>query len=136
MKNGYCYLSRNWQPGDTIDLSFDLPVRRIHADPRVQDCAGKAALARGPLIYCFEETDQTAPVCSLALPGDAEIREYGPIQGLPDYLMGLRIFHKSKSEQSNAQKDHDTIPGVLTAIPYFAWSNREKGDMAVWIKEV
>ena len=123
MENGYCYLCRNWQPGDTVRLSFDLPVRRIHADPRVKDCAGKTALARGPLIYCFEETDQKAPVSSLSLPADADTQEFRPIPGLPEDLIGLRIFGKDRTKQ-------------LNAVPYFAWSNREKGDMAVWIEEL
>lgn len=135
MKNGYCYLSRNWQPGDTAELSFDLPVRRIHADPRVRDCAGKAALARGPLVYCFEETDQTAPADALRLPADAEIREYRPVRGLPGDVTGLRIFDKDKPQQPDVRKDPGAVSGVLTAIPYFAWANREEGDMAVWIEE-
>ena len=135
MKNGYCYLSRKWQPGDTAELSFDLPVRRIHADPRVRDCEGKAALARGPLVYCFEETDQTAPTDTLRLPADAEIREYRPVRGLPRDVTGLRIFDKDRLRQPDAQKDPGAVSGVLTAIPYFAWANREEGDMAVWIEE-
>ena len=135
MKNGYCSFSRNWQPGDVVQLSFDLPVRRIHTAPQVLDCVGKAALARGPLIYCFEETDQTLPVFSLVLPADAEIQEYRGIQGLPEYMIGLRIFVEGKSKQTDAKTELDPVSAALTAIPYFAWSNREKGDMAVWIKE-
>ena len=122
-------------PGDVVQLSFDLPVRRIHTAPQVLDCVGKAALARGPLIYCFEETDQTLPVFSLVLPADAEIQEYRGIQGLPEYMIGLRIFVEGKSKQTDAITELDPVSSALTAIPYFAWSNREKGDMAVWIKE-
>ena len=58
VRAGYCCIQRLWGAGDTVELTFDLPARRIHADPRVRDCAGKVALARGPVIYCFEETDQ------------------------------------------------------------------------------
>ncbi len=134
MENGYCYLSQNWQPSDTIDLSFALPVRRIHADPRVRDCVGKAALARGPLIYCFEETDQKVPVFSPSLLGDADTQEFRPIPGLPDDLIGLRIFRKNKTKQLNGQENQAAVSYALNAIPYFAWSNREKGDMAVWIE--
>ncbi|MBQ3705178.1 MAG: glycoside hydrolase family 127 protein [Clostridia bacterium] len=135
MENGYCCLTRNWQPGDVIQLSFDLPVRRIHADPRVQDCVGKAALARGPLIYCFEEMDQTMPVFSSVLPAEPEIQEYREIQGLPDDLMGLQIVDRCKSKHPDAQKGQRAISGALTAIPYFAWSNRKMGDMTVWVAE-
>ena len=135
IKNGYCYLCRNWQPGDTVRLSFDLPVRRIHADPRVQACVGKTALARGPLIYCFEEADQKAPVFSLRLPADADTQEFKPIPGLPDDLIGLRIFRKDRTAQLNGPENQADLSYALIAIPYFAWSNREKGDMAVWLEE-
>ena len=50
-------------------------------------------------------------------------------------MTGLRIFDKDRLRQPDAQKDPGAVPGVLTAIPYFAWANREEGDMAVWIEE-
>ena len=137
IKEGYCYLSRQWQPQDTVTLALDLPVRRIHADTRVKDCAGKVALARGPIVYCFEETDQTAPVFSLVLPADAKMRDCKVLPGLPRDLVGLRGMGKARREigSSNGAEAPTTVPCELTAIPYFAWSNREKGDMTVWLEE-
>ena len=26
-------------------------------------------------------------------------------------------------------------PCILTAVPYYAWANREEGNMLVWIRE-
>lgn len=34
-----------------------------------------------------------------------------------------------------AGTDGKNTPLKLTAIPYYAWCNREKGPMTVWIKE-
>ena len=133
IENGYCYLCRNWMAGDTVLLLFDLPVRRIHADPHLRDCIGKTALARGPLIYCFEEIDQSSPLFSLALPINAVVQEFKPIHGLPDDLIGLRMSGK---DQSNGQKNLDNASCALHAIPYFAWANRDKSNMTVWIEEV
>ena len=31
--------------------------------------------------------------------------------------------------------DENKTPVKLTAIPYYAWANREKGPMTVWIHE-
>ena len=50
-------------------------------------------------------------------------------------MTGLRIFDKDRLRQPDAQKDPGAVSGVLTAIPYFTWANREEGDMAVWIEE-
>ncbi|MBR6328422.1 MAG: glycoside hydrolase family 127 protein, partial [Lachnospiraceae bacterium] len=124
IKRGYCYLRRVWQPGDTVALTFNLPIRRLHADPRVKDCAGKAALARGPVIYCFEQADQSVPVFFLHLPSDAEIVSCKELRDLPKSLIGLRMMGKANGK-----------PHEITAIPYFAWANRTKGDMTVWINE-
>ncbi|MBQ9197091.1 MAG: glycoside hydrolase family 127 protein [Clostridia bacterium] len=116
IKNGYCYIDRDWQANDAVRLALDMPVRRVYADRRVADCAGKVALARGPLIYCLEQADQVSPVDSFSLAKNAEIGLCGPIPGLPAEIVGLRT-------------------GALTAIPYFAWANRQEGDMTVWIRE-
>ena len=105
-------------------LSFDLPVRRLHADPLVKDCVGKTALVRGPIVYCFEQADQSSPVFSLSLPADAEIAPCKEIRNLPKGLIGLHMMGKVSNE-----------PHKITAIPYFAWANRAKGDMTVWIDE-
>lgn len=105
-------------------LSFDLPVRRLHADPLVKDCVGKTALVRGPIVYCFEQADQSAPVFSLSLPVDADIVPCKELRNLSKSLIGLRMMGKANNELYKT-----------TAIPYFAWANRAKGDMTVWINE-
>ena len=122
--SGYCFLTHDWQPGDTVMLSFDLPVRRLHADPLVKDCVGKTALVRGPIVYCFEQADQSAPVFSLSLPVDADIVPCKEPRNLSKSLIGLRMMGKANNELYKT-----------TAIPYFAWANRAKGDMTVWINE-
>ena len=137
VKKGYAYLHRAWSPGDTVVLRFDLPVRRLYADARVRDCAGKVALARGPVVYCFEGVDQEHPLCSLRLPRQASIAEIPAPSGLPEDLVCLRMSGVAE-EQSDGLYGHRPPKGVpceLTAIPYFAWANREEGDMLVWIQE-
>ena len=46
------------------------------------------------------------------------------------------LFRKDKTKQLNGQENQAAVSYELNAIPYFAWSNREKGDMAVWIEEL
>ncbi len=136
-ENGYCRVCRSWQPGDTVALRFGMPVRRVYADPRVRDCAGKTALARGPMVYCFEETDQEAPLSSLILPRDAEIVPVSSPPGLPEEMICLRMEGKRECLPGAlySASPPATEPCILTAVPYFAWANREEGDMLVWIRE-
>ena len=135
--NGYVYIKRNWQAGDTVSLIFDMPVQRLHADIRVRSCAGKTALARGPFIYCFEETDQEKQLSAVSLSPEAKIDTVPSFSGLPGEIVCL-------SMEGNADVSPDMqyspnllkrSPCQLNAIPYFAWANRSPGNMLVWIRE-
>ena len=138
VRNGYAYMRRAWQAGDTVSLCFDIPVRRIYSDVRMRSGAGKVALARGPFVYCFEETDQTGAVFSLSLPAAAEVKTISSLPGLPQEMICLTmegIAEEFFTDRLYSTKAPGTAPCVLKAIPYFAWANRTAGDMTVWIRE-
>ena len=137
VRDGYAYIKRAWKSGDTVMLTFDLPVRRIYANPKVRSCAGKVALARGPVVYCFEEADQAAPLSSLFLPRDQKISSVPALSALPGEIVCLRIQGK---RDTLSDQLYSTLPPaaencVLHAIPYFSWANRKPGNMQVWIRE-
>jgi DUF1680 family protein len=50
-------LHRNWAAGDEIILEFEMPVLTRRAHPKVKGHQGKAAITRGPLVYCLESVD-------------------------------------------------------------------------------
>lgn len=137
IRSGYAYIARDWQTGDTLSIAFDMPARRLHADPRVRDAAGRVALARGPVVYCLESEDNGEELSCLRLPRDAEIRVMPHDPGLLGGVTaleadGLRLLPAPSlySEEPPRQ-----IPVTLRAIPYYAWSNRSAGEMTVWITE-
>lgn len=134
-RDGYFSIRRAWQPGDQVDVTFDMPVRRLHAHPRVRDCAGKAALARGPIVYCLESEDNPAPLSGLYLSGKAEALPYDP-----DLLGGVvpiraEGFRRIETDDLYSEAEPKYEPVTLTAIPYYAWANRGPGEMTVWINE-
>ena len=61
----------HWKTGDTLKLSFDMPVHRVYANPLVREDAGCVALMRGPLVYCFEQEDNGPNLQTLRIPTDA-----------------------------------------------------------------
>ena len=129
--NGYFRVQRDWQPGDCVSVTFDMPVRRIHANPRVRDAAGKVALARGPLVYCVESVDHDAALPAIVLPESAVVHTTVEemvvlcAEGIAQYASdGLYSVDAAKA-----------MPISIRAIPYFAWGNRAPGDMQVWIRE-
>lgn len=137
IRAGYAYLTRSWQAGDRVNVDFDMPVRRLRADPRVRDAAGRVALARGPVIYCLESEDNGGELSCLRLPKGAEVR------GLPHdpaLLGGVTVLEADGLRLQPApalySEDEPVQTSVtLRAIPYYAWGNRGAGEMTVWIQE-
>ena len=123
--DGYVHLQRSWQAGDLVQLDLPMPIRRIEAHRDVKADQGKVALMRGPLVYCLEAVDHPgADLTRLVLPKTAELRA----EPRADLLGGVTVL----TGQALADGTRE-IP--LTAVPYYAWANRDKGAMNVWIQQ-
>jgi len=126
INKGYARLNRTWKPGDTIDISMKMPARRAFANSKVAATKERAALMCGPLVYCLESIDNEGRVNNVSLPDDAELRtEYRPDQ------LGINVI-RAAAKQSFAG---ETTPRAfeLTAIPYYANTNRAPSSRRVWI---
>ena len=129
---GFARIRRTWKKGDAIEIVFPMDPRRVVAGEAVKDTAGKAAIERGPLVYCAEGPDNGGRVLNLELPDNtALIPEWRP-----DLLKGIVII-KGKALAVTKSADGGTVPSQkeqdFLAIPYYAWSHRGTGEMAVWI---
>jgi DUF1680 family protein len=114
MDKGYAVIDREWDAGDVVELSLPMPVRKVLCDPRVIDNRGKAALQRGPLVYCVEERDADRPLTTLSLGAETGFTA----RREPALLRGVV-----------------TLRGEgVTAVPYYAWANRGPGAMKVWLQ--
>jgi len=138
IENGYAVLKKKWKKGDVVELSLPMEVRRVIANDKVKNDAGKIALQRGPLIYCAEWKDNDGKASNIIIPENAVFTA----EFKPDLLNGVTIL---KSEVPAIAIDNNglqltTTKKTFTAIPYYAWANRGKGEMTVWfpvrIKEV
>lgn len=115
--------------GETVTLDLDLPVRLVAAHPRVEAVRGCVALARGPVVYCVEQIDHDVPVEALRLDPARPPRADG------ERLTGRALV--SPAAGGALYRDYAPAEIVdeteLTAVPYFAWANREPGPMRVWM---
>ena len=130
--NGYVRIRRAWKVGDIIELNFPMPVRRVRSHNKVKANAGRIALQRGPVVYCFEGADNPQGVGNLVLPPDATFQtEYrGDLLGGVVTLTGLGKIRQPQENGTTVLKDIE-----ITAIPYYAWAHRSKNEMAVWLPE-
>lgn len=118
-----------------FELSLEMKPKRIWSNTLVSADAGRIALQYGPIVYCIESVDNGDRIDELCLLHDSDISiiENGFAWGLPELEAdGLRE-HLSGSLYSS--KPPTQTPVKLRLVPYFAWGNRGKGEMAVWIRE-
>jgi hypothetical protein len=122
-------IKRTWKAGDVVDLSMPMPVRRVVAHDAVEADRGRVAVERGPLVYCAEWTDNDGRVANIVLPDGATLAA----ETRPDLLGGVVVI---KGEGEAVVEKAGKIVSEkkpVTLIPYYAWANRGKGEMAVWL---
>ena len=137
-RNGYAAIARRWTAGDTVRLDLELAVERIHAHPEIRHDAGRAAIRRGPLVYCLEGVDNGVPLNSLVLPADARLTP----RDEPGLLGGVVTLEGQARAQPVSDWGDDLYrttppaehPVRIKAVPYYAWDNRDPGEMLVWVR--
>lgn len=138
-QEGYLHIERTWQTGDSVQFEMDMPVERVYAHPDVRQDSGLVALQRGPLVFCLEQADNPIQLHQIYLPQDADLSA----QFDPDLLGGMVSVHGSALAVDSSDWEGtlystapaSLIPCTFTAIPYFAWDNRQPGPMRVWLNE-
>jgi DUF1680 family protein len=129
-QKGYAVIRRTWKKNDRIELVLPMEVRKVVADTGLKEGAGKLALQRGPVIYCAEWVDNNGRTSNLILPDSAAFTaRYQP--GLLNGIMILQGKTWAVVIDSSGQQVF-TREQEMTAIPYYAWANRGKGEMNIW----
>lgn len=111
--NGYFTLIRTWKSGDQVELDFPMSVRKVKANPEIEEDLGKMSLEYGPIVYAVEEIDNKSTFDDIRLTANEEFK----VEMQPELLGGVKTISNER----------------LTAIPYYAWSNRGIGKMKVWL---
>jgi DUF1680 family protein len=133
IEKGYAVIKRSWKKNDVLKVELPMEVRRVTANEKVKDDQGKVALQRGPLIYCAEWADNNGKAANIIIPSDAAFTA----QFQPDLLNGVEVLHSEVPVITVDEKTEtvSTTRRLFTAIPYYAWANRGKGEMMVWFPE-
>ena len=140
VQQGYAKITRLWKDGDSIELTFSMPVEIMQANPKVRADIGKVAIMRGPVVFCLEEIDNGDNLPAIALPQDAKLSA-----SYDDELLGgtvvikgeaMRIDDSAWDDALYRPVDERLTPATITAIPYGLWGNRKPGEMLVWLRHV
>ena len=112
-------IEREWQNGDQVELQLEMPLRILHPHPRVNGLKKRAAVCRGPLVYCLESSDSPGIDLFESVVNEDSLL----IKEAPDLFSGvMKLTGITQTGQH------------LSFIPYALWGNRGPSQMNVWIK--
>jgi uncharacterized protein len=131
VENGFAKVERLWSQGDVVELNCPMRVQKVLARDQVADDRAMLALERGPLVFCAEGVDNQGHVFNLLVPESTD----------PEYVFRKDILGGVGTLTGNVQVLNRAADGisiearerVFTAIPFYAFGNRDPGEMAVWL---
>ena len=137
--NTYAEVNRTWKKGDVVELVMDMPVCLLEAHPLAEEIRNQVVVKRGPLVYCLESMDiaNGEKIDNILIPADIKLTpKKTTIEGSSIVaLEGKARLASSESWEgvlyrpvAQAEKTVD-----IRLIPYYAWGNRGKGEMTVWM---
>jgi DUF1680 family protein len=137
MHKGYARIKRMWQQDEKLELHLAMPAERVYPHPTIREDVGKVALRRGPLVYCLENADNSVPLHQISVPMSAAFKEHAS-----DILNGITTLSAdvlALVTDDWGETLYRSTPPVsrhytLTAVPYYAWGQREAGEMLIWLR--
>lgn len=141
--DGFVRLSRQWQQGDELVVLLPVIPSFECADPKIEADFGKVCVSCGPLIFCAEECDNGALLHQYRV-DTAELPQSSFEPGLLGGVLTVKVkaqrisaaepfklgLYRSLGEGRKLYKKEDA---VLKLVPYYAWCNRDEGEMRVWL---
>ena len=139
-KDGYLYLKKVWNREETFCIDFPMEVQMFAASERVREDIGKAAIMRGPVVYCLEEKDNGKNLHELLVDTDmhASVSE-GKICDTAVKMVetdGWRLTESGDAEETlyHMYQKPQKQKVRLHYIPYYTWANRGENEMQVWTR--
>ena len=137
---GYVEVHRKWRTGDTLALDLPMPVRLMQSHPLVEETTAQVAAQRGPVVYCLESVDlpEGVDIEQVVVPSEIKFSErYEPetLQGVV-VLEGTALAQAAEPWGSELYREVRPVTARefrLRLIPYYAWANRGKTEMSVWL---
>lgn len=136
----YLKLNQKWKKGDVIELNLPMPVELMEANPLVEEVKNQVAVKRGPLVYCLESDQLPAKISvndvALNLKSKFTINNFLLNNRNLVSIDAEAVINSNNSWNKSLYKplsSKDATAVSIKLIPYFAWGNKGKGEMTVWM---
>ncbi len=136
--DGYIVIDKQWKAGDKITFMLEMPAVLLESNPLVEETRNQVTVKRGPVVYCLESADLASKnVFNIGIPVNIEWHTL-PVTVSNGHVLALtgraRMLQPVQWKNSLYQEvNKNTQPVDIKLIPYFAWANRGKTDMTVWM---
>lgn len=137
--NTYATLNRVWKKGDVVELDMEMRVKLMESNPLVEETRNQVVVKRGPLVYCLEGMDVAdgRPIDDVLIPSTIQ---FTPTEITIDGSKMIALDGEARL-MDEASWDNVLYREVgkadrtvkIRLIPYFAWGNRGKSEMTVWM---
>jgi uncharacterized protein len=133
MKDGYAVINRTWKKNDVVEMSLPMEVKRVLSNEKIKENLGLVSLQRGPLVYCAEWADNNGRTANIVIPASVSFTTAFK----NNLLNGVTVINGTATAVITDAKNNSvkTVQQPFTAIPYYSWANRGKGEMTVWFPE-
>jgi DUF1680 family protein len=124
-------IDREWAKGDVIDFEFPISVQLITAIPEVKQDSNRIAIQRGPVVYCIEGADNNGKAWNVIVPANTKFEAIDykildeTVKALTAEVPVVSVGEDGLSLKTEKKK--------IIAIPYYAWANRGRNEMQVWL---
>jgi DUF1680 family protein len=136
----YHEVRRSWSSGDVLELSLPMPVRLMEAHPLVEEARNQVAVQRGPVVFCAESVDlpEGVRIAEVVIPRGIDLtpRFDARLLGGVTVLEGRAVAWPEGEWSEKLYRELSPAaprPIDLTLIPYYAWGNRGRSEMTVWM---
>lgn len=137
--NTYATINRVWKKGDVVTLDMEMRVKLMESNPLVEETRNQVVVKRGPLVYCLEGMDVAGGkrIDDVLIPADIQ---FTPKEITIDGSKMVALEGEARLMQEDSW-DNVLYREVgkadqkvkIQLIPYFAWGNRGKSEMTVWM---
>ena len=126
IENGYAYIDVT--DNTDIELVFRQEPKIIKCSNRVRANTGKAAIMRGPFVYCIEEADNGKNLQCLKLDVNTEFEIIG------DEIVADAAREPDSDILYSEYTEQEEEKVKIKLSPYYRWGNRGENEMSVYIR--
>lgn len=129
IRNGYVFIENN---NSKINISFDMKPFIVYPSSKIRDCIGRAAVQRGPVVYCAESVRNDFNIMTFRLDSETVFKETR-CETCGSYMITAKGRISVESDTLYSRTSEQYVDTEIKLIPYYAFANHGECDMEVFL---